>query len=516
TADVFREGGTFHVLVISGLHITFIGGLALLFVRVFTDKKTWRFIIVCTFLWAFSIAVGAEVPVVRAALMFTILLFSGLIFRRGTLLNALGACALVLLVWRPNDLFTPSFQLTFQSVAALVVIAFPLLEKLKAIGEWTLSAETPAPPRVPMRLKGFCETVYWRENIWQIESKRNIWTANLFKSPYIKWTEHSVLQKIVRYVFEGVLVSLIVQLSLLPLMIIYFNRVSPSGILLNLWVGVVIALESFTAVFAVMLAQISGSLSFPFIKITEFFNRLLVSIPEFFVENSWASFRVPTYSFTPKAVYFLYFAPVLTLTILLFKWNPFALDFKSQNSKLNKRVFRFAVLSFSVLLALIVFHPFSAPVPDGRLQIDFLDVGQGDSALITFPNGEMMLVDGGGKIDFKARTVKREGEEAEIFEPDTQTIGETVVSRFLWEKGFDKVDYILATHADADHIQGLSDVAKNFRVRAAMFGRTPFERKEFAAVYSILQKRGSGREVVARRRFKFRQRKNRSSFSRKK
>lgn len=489
TADVFREGGTFHVLVISGLHVTFIGGLALLFIRLFTDKKLWQFIIVCTFLWAFSIAVGAEVPVARAALMFTILLFSGVIFRRGTLLNALGACALVLLVWRPNDLFTQSFQLTFQSVAALVVIAFPLLEKLQAIGDWSLSAETPAPPRVPARLKRFCETLYWRENVWQIESRGNIWTANLFKSPYIKWAEQSVLQKIIRYVFEGVLVSFIVQMSLLPLMIVYFHRVSLAGVLLNLWVGIVIALESFTAVFAVMLAQINENLSFPFIKITEFLNGLLILIPEFFVENSWASFRVPTYSGASKVVYLIYFAPLLILAVLLFRWNPLSLGFTRRDSKFEKRIFRFAVGSLLVLFGLIVFHPFSAPSPDGRLRVDFLDVGQGDSALITFPNGETMLVDGGGKINYKARTVTREGGEPEIFEPDTQTIGETVVSGFLWEKGYDTIDYILATHADADHIQGLSDAAKNFRVRAALFGRTPFESKEFAAVYTILQKR---------------------------
>jgi len=489
TADVFREGGTFHVLVISGLHVTFIGGLILYFVRIFTGKKLWLFIIAVSLLWAFAVAVGAEIPVARAALMFTILLFSTVIYRRGTLLNALGACALVLLVWRPNDLFTQSFQLTFQSVAALVLIAFPLLEKLRAIGEWSLSAETPAPPRVPNRLKRFCETLYWRENVWQIEGKRNVWTANLFKSPYINWTEQSVLQKIVRYIFEGAVVSLIVQISLLPLMIIYFNRVSFSGILLNLWVGVVIALESFTAVFAVALAQMSDVLAFPFIKITEFFNWLLISIPDLFVETGWASFRVPTYSGEPKALYFLYFAPVLILTILLFRWNPFALDYKSRNAKFEKRAFRFAVLSLAVLSCLIVFHPFSAPAPGGRLQIDFLDVGQGDSAFISFPNGETMLVDGGGKLDYKTRTVSREGEDEEIFEPDTQTIGETVVSKFLWEKGYDKIDYILATHADADHIQGLSDAAKNFRVRAAMFGRTPFEAKEFAAVYAVLKRR---------------------------
>ena len=39
TAEIFREGGTFHVLVISGLHITFIGGLILLFVQIFYAEK---------------------------------------------------------------------------------------------------------------------------------------------------------------------------------------------------------------------------------------------------------------------------------------------------------------------------------------------------------------------------------------------------------------------------------------------------------------------------------------------
>jgi competence protein ComEC len=110
TAEVFREGGTFHVLVISGLHITFIGGLTLLFVRFFTNQRLWQFIIASSFLWAYSLAVGADVPVVRATIMFTILLFSQVIYRSGTLLNAFGACALILLVWRPNDIFTPSFN----------------------------------------------------------------------------------------------------------------------------------------------------------------------------------------------------------------------------------------------------------------------------------------------------------------------------------------------------------------------------------------------------------------------
>jgi competence protein ComEC len=146
-----------------------------------------------------------------------------------------------------------------------------------------------------------------------------------------------------------------------------------------------------------------------------------------------------------------------------------------------------------------VFHPFSTPKADGRLHIDFLDVGQGDSALITFPNGETLLIDGGGKARFDKISVQNEYEnEPENFEPDTQSIGEMVVSNFLWQKGYSQIDYILATHADADHIQGLSDVARNFRVRAAIFGRTPLKNSEFAELRSILQKRGIESLLVSR------------------
>ena len=138
-----------------------------------------------------------------------------------------------------------------------------------------------------------------------------------------------------------------------------------------------------------------------------------------------------------------------------------------------------------LLGTLIIFHPFSAPKADGRLHVEFLDVGQGDAAFVTFPNGETLLIDGGGRINFS----KMNDDESESFEPDSQTIGESVVSQFLWEKGYSEVDYILATHADTDHIQGLTDVAENFRVRAAFFGRTPFEDKDFAELYKVLQKR---------------------------
>lgn len=519
TADIFREGGTFHVLVISGLHITFIGGLTLLFLRFFTRKRLWQFLIAGAFLWAYSLAVGAEVPVVRAAIMFTILLFSQVVYRRGTLLNSLGACILILLVWRPNDLFTASFQLTVTSVAAIVAMAFPLIEKLRAVGSWSPSAETPFPPNVPVWLKRFCETLYWRGEVWEREVSGQIWSANLFKSPHLKWLERRNLQNPARYVFEALLVSAIVQAWLLPLTIVYFHRVSIFGVFLNIWVGVAIAFESFAAIIAVIFAQFSDSLAFPFIKLTEFFNWLLLSVPQLLTENYWASVRLPNYTGAMKAVYFLYYLPILFFAVVLHLWKPFALNSnfefqisdaendsssalqtsKPENKNLlrfrvsasPRRIFQVSAFAFLLLFALVVFHPLDAPQPDGKLRLDFLDVGQGDSALITFPNGETLLVDGGGKGNFGKIYVQNEFEdEPEIFEPDMQNVGETVVSEFLWEKGYDKVDYILATHADADHIQGLSDIARNFKVKAAIFGRMPVRNEGFAALFSILRKRG--------------------------
>ena len=501
TAEVFRDGGTFHVLVISGLHITFIGGLTLLFVQFFTRKRLWQFVVATAFLWSYSIAVGGNVPVIRATIMFTILLFSQVIYRNGTLLNALGLCALILLAWRPGDVFTASFQLTFASVGAIILTAFPLIEKLRAIGSWSPTVETPFPPKVPVWLKKICEMFYWRERVWEIKISRQLWTVKLFKSPYLKWLEARNWQTVFRYVFEAILVSLIVQAWLLPFAVIYFHRLSVLSVFLNLWVGLVIALESFAAIFAVFLINIICSTAFPFVKITGALNWLLVAVPDFFTANSWASMRIPHYAGALKTVYLLYFIPLIYFVFAVNRWKPFALKSKFQNS--DAQIFapsklKFAALSFTSFLFLIVFHPFSAPLADNRLHIDFLDVGQGDAALLTFPNGETLLVDGGGRMNFNRLSVQNEfADEPEIFTPDAPNIGEMVVSNYLWQKGYSQIDYILATHADADHIQGLSDVAENFRVRAAIFGRTPPKNTEFAALSDVLQKREIESTVVS-------------------
>ena len=359
TAELFREGGTFHVLVISGLHITFIGGLLLLFVRLFTRNRWIQFAVAMAVMWAYTLAVGADLPVVRAAIMFTIVMYGYVIYRSGSGLNSLGVCAFLLLAWRPSELFDPSFQLTFVSVASLLGIAVPLIDRLRNIGDWSPSPKQPFPPVVPHVLQRLCETLYWSHARWQIESRQQIWTARLFKAPYFKARLSDVLQKGVRYLFEGVLVSLVVQVSMLPLMIWYFHRVSLSGVILNLWVGVLLSMESFAAVAAACLSQVSDFLAQPVFVFADKLNWLLLTMPRLFSEGGWASFRLPAYTGMGRVVYFAYFISLFAIAVLLARWDPF--EMRPGPSATYRWGLRGSFATLSACLLIAVFHPFSAP-----------------------------------------------------------------------------------------------------------------------------------------------------------
>ncbi len=479
TAEVFREGGTFHVLVISGLHITFIGGILLLIVRGFTRNRWVQFLTSTCVLWAYTLAVGADVPVVRAAVMFTIVMLSYVLYRPSNMLNSLGVCALVLLAWRPSDLFNPSFQLTFISVAAIVAVAYPLIDRMHKIGAWSPTVAAPFPPNVPGWLRRSCETLYWNDEKWQYEKKRQIWTASLYKSPYMPGRIKGVLQKFLRYLTEGIVVSMIVQICMLPLLVAYFHRVSLVSIVLNLWVGFFIAIESIAVVIAVLFKSISPLLAAPLLLLAEAVNWVMLSVPRLITGHSWPGFRLPAYSGPGRIVYLLYFAALIGIAYGLYLWDPW------RPMKPFKSLLGGSGIALAVLFLLIVFHPFSAPLPDGRLKIDFLDVGQGDAALVTFPNGQTMLVDGGGRMRFP----NPNDEETQPFEPDVRRLGESVVSEFLWERGYSEIGYILATHADTDHMQGLADVARNFSVTNAIIGQMPVEDPDYDELRAVLESR---------------------------
>ena len=90
-----------------------------------------------------------------------------------------------------------------------------------------------------------------------------------------------------------------------------------------------------------------------------------------------------------------------------------------------------------------------------------IDVGQGDSLLVSFPDSKLMLVDAGGVLSFGRSSKPR-------FD-----IGEDVVSAYLWRRSIRKLDVVALTHAHDDHARGLPTVIENFHPSELWTGATP-------------------------------------------
>src|SRR5262249_42739766 len=95
--------------------------------------------------------------------------------------------------------------------------------------------------------------------------------------------------------------------------------------------------------------------------------------------------------------------------------------------------------------AWIVLEPWSLPIArgDSRLHVTFLDVGQGDAAFIRFPRGTTMLVDTGG-----------------LAGTSTFDIGDRVVAPVVRLAGVGRLDDVVLTHGDPDHIGGASSLLR--------------------------------------------------------
>lgn len=103
---------------------------------------------------------------------------------------------------------------------------------------------------------------------------------------------------------------------------------------------------------------------------------------------------------------------------------------------------------------------------EGKLAIHFIDVGQGDSTLIQFPNGEVSLIDGG-----------------------TRNNGEKVVE-YLQKLRIKKIDYLIATHPHEDHIGGLPKVVKNFEIGKVYMPNKTANTRIFEELLSEIDNKG--------------------------
>jgi competence protein ComEC len=431
----FRRTGTFHALVISGVHVTVLAGVLLFLLRLLLMPEMAALTATAAAAWLYAMVSGFSAPVVRAAGGFTLYLIARFFFRRARVLNLLAAIALVYVAWDPGELFDASFQLSFLSVAAIGALAMPLIESTTA----PLARATRGISSV--RADGRLEP---RAAQFRVELRLAAETLYLCTRLPLRWSQEvlALAARGVLFAFEMAALSAVIQIGLALPMAEYFHRVSFTGLTANLLI--VPALDAvipigFAAVFTGwrwVAAVAGGFLTFA-AKVAAWHANL---------EPAW---RVPD---PPSWLALSFVASLIALAIVA-----------------RRRLLRLpAGLAVLVLFALLLWQPpwihgsygphGSARVHPGQLELTAIDVGQGDSLLLSLPHGETMLIDAGGLLQF-GRVRK-----------SNLDIGEDVVSPYLWNRGIRRIDILVASHAHQDHIGGLTAVMTNFRPRELWIG----------------------------------------------
>jgi competence protein ComEC len=127
TLDRFRASGTYHVLALSGAQVALVALLLGGLLARLGLSPALRGPLVAAAVCAYAALVGGEAPVVRAAIMASVLLLGRSLELDGDVANLLGLAALLLLLRTPSDVEDPGFQLSFAATLGLVL----LTDKLK-------------------------------------------------------------------------------------------------------------------------------------------------------------------------------------------------------------------------------------------------------------------------------------------------------------------------------------------------------------------------------------------------
>ncbi|HZT28623.1 MAG TPA: ComEC/Rec2 family competence protein [Bryobacteraceae bacterium] len=425
----FRSTGTFHALVISGTHVAVLAAFLMFLLRLCFVPRGAAMTITVLAAWLYALVAGWQAPCVRSAAGFTLFLAGGYFYRERRIMNLLAAVALGFLLLDPAQMFEASFQLSFLAVGFIGAFAAPWLERTWAPLERGLAdlADTGRDLHLEPRVAQF------RVEMRLLAETVRLWTRLPERACLVLMAAPA---RALFYLFGLLLVSAVVQVGLALPMVVYFHRVGFSGLSANALVVPLMEFVvplGFVAVFtgwgwaahgAAWLLDLSR-------RAVDWHARL---------EPNW---RIPT--------------PPLWLGVALAA----ALMAAALADRAGKRWRAASVGAVVALLALLVWHPFAPQVVPRQLEMTAIDVGQGDSLLVAFPGGKLMLVDGGG-IPVFGRQRK-----AQI------DIGEDVVSPYLWQRSIRTLDVVVCTHAHEDHVGGLPALLANFRVRELWTGALP-------------------------------------------
>lgn len=432
-ADVrkFRDSGLIHLLVVSGFNLAVVAAAALWVggrLPLRGRRRTGGRLFALVLILAYAFLVEGEAPVARATLMASLLIIGTVLDRGHSVINALAGTALAILLVNPLAIEDAGFQLTFAAVLAILFLAVPLIRW--ALGDVSLALTRLEDTNLDSHLS--TEVVDWRVSARLGCELRGwpIWTVRL------RWKALIVMA-------EAAIVTTSVQLVLVFFMVESYHRFSPVALPLNVLGALVAAAITPLGLLLLLLPEFLGN---AVAWVMELLLEFLMAAVDLGLGIPGATLRVPS----PPPVLWIIYGCAVGVCL----WAA------------RRRSARGLVLGVGTAIGLGTLIALGNMPPEAPSYpvLTFIDVGQGDSTLVEMPDGTRIVVDGGGLASGPYRSLREEG---------TFSIGEDVVSAYLFSRGIRRLDALVLTHAHHDHMEGLFDLIRNFEVGEVWLGPNP-------------------------------------------
>ncbi len=425
--EQYRNTGTFHTLVISGTHVAIVAAFLLLLLRICFVNESLALLITAAAAWLYALVSGWGAPCVRSSAGLTLVMIAGYFYRERRPLNLLAAVALAFLIFDPDQLFEASFQLSFLAVAFLGAFAMPLIRATSGPLSRGLAdlRDTERDIHLPPRVAQF-----------RIEMRLLADTAvrALHLPPRAAVPAVTAPGRVLFFLFEITAISAVIQVGLALPMVVYFHRVGLSGLSANAFVVPVMEwrCRSVSSRFSRdgrgWRASAAGCCRSP---------------------RSWSG-GTPIYEPNWRIP-----GPPVWLGIA------FAGADRGRGWRADDGGARRGNCAGGRTLMLLLWHPFPPQQHRGQLEMTAIDVGQGDSILVVFPDGKRLLMDGGGIPAFGAHA--REPARYRRGRGGALPVGASIRA----------VDVVALSHAHEDHIGGLPALVSDFHPRELWTGATP-------------------------------------------
>jgi len=397
--QTFYVTGTTHLIAISGMNLTILLGTVLaLTIWIFGRKNKAYFWISLSFIWLYTILTGMPATMVRAAIMGSIFLVAELLGRQRNGLAALALAAAVMTVAEPRVLWDISFQLSFLSMLGLVLMA-PYLIAF-------------ANPRGPPHQRSYS---LWLKTIIIISFGTTL-AAVIATWPLTALNFHSF--------------------SIVSAPATFFAMPSFPGIIITSLLTAVAGLA--WPPLGVFLGWISWLFLSYFLLVVQIFSSIPVAYIRDIVLQPWQAIAY-------------YMALGLIMACFIYRQHVWKLV-KSSGDKIRQAAGALKSINFkpmtypalAILLAgnILVWTAVST-LPDDKLHVSVLDVGQGECILIRTSDGQNILIDAG---------------------PDPASACIQLGKKLpFWDR---QIGMLILTQFQSDHIAGALELLKRYNVRS--------------------------------------------------